>query len=58
MDIEGEEVTLTLEINDSGKIEKYTNKDEFNIGTADEDDFEDLIDSIDMDELGDLAYMF
>ncbi len=58
MDVDGEEVTFTLDINDSGKIEKYTNKEEFNIGTADEDEFEDLIESIDLDELGDLAYLF
>ena len=58
MDVEGEDVTFTLEINNSGKIQKYTNKDEFDLGNADEDDFEDLIDSIDLDEFGDLAYMF
>ena len=58
MEVEGEDVSFALEINNSGKIQKYTNKDEFDLGNADEDDFEDLIESIDMDELGDLAYMF
>ncbi len=58
MDIEGEDVSFSLEINNSGKLQKYTNKDEFDLGTADKDDFEDLIDSFDMDKLGSLGYLF
>lgn len=58
MDIDGDELNFSIEVNDSGKIAKYTNTDEFNIGTADEDDFKDLVESLDYDKLGSLSYLF
>ena len=58
VDVDGDEISFSVEVNDSGKIAKYTNTDEFNIGTADEDDFTELVESLDYDKIGSLAYYF
>ena len=49
---------ISIELTKGAKLLKYENDDEFDLGNADEDDFEDLIDSIDEDYLYSLSYLF
>ena len=58
IDIDGDELNFSIEVTDSGKIADYTNTDEFDIGNADEDDFKDLVESLDYDKIGSLSYYF
>ncbi|MCR5503483.1 MAG: hypothetical protein K6F53_10795 [Lachnospiraceae bacterium] len=58
MDIDGMDVDFTVDINNSGKIQKYTNSEVFSLGDADEDDFEDLTDSVDMSLINKLSMFF
>ena len=52
------DMDFSVDITKSVKMEKYTNDEEFDLGEADEDDFTDLIKSLDYDDLGSLAYLF
>ncbi len=55
-EIEG---SMSITFKKGAKTQKYTNTDEFDIGNADESDFEDLMDSFDQDllmEFGGLLY--
>ena len=53
------EGSMNFTIKKGAKIQKYSNTDEFDIGNADESDFEDLMESFDQDllmEFGGLLY--
>ena len=55
-EIEG---SMSITFKKGAKTQKYTNTDEFDIGNADESDFEDLMESFDQDllmEFGGLLY--
>jgi len=58
LDLDGMDMDFSVDITKSVKMEKYTNDEEFDLGEADEDDFTDLIKSLDYDDLGSLAYLF
>ena len=53
------EGSMSITFKKGAKTQKYTNSDEFDIGNAEESDFEDLMESFDQDllmEFGGLLY--